>query len=498
VIKLSPEQTRAFDNLTTTNGVNRVLYGGQAGGGKSFLISLWIIYMSQTYPETRYYFARRVLKDLKNSLLVTFFDVAKITDTRIRFHNQTKIDLPNGCNLDLIECEDLPGDPNFDRLGSKEYTAGAIEEGIDVKRRAADVLASRTRYKHDIYCHRCAHKESIPKDGHICPKCGTFTEGLERKQLITCNPGQSWIKDDIVDPFKKGTLESNVVFIPATLKSNPNERFAQSYQKTLKDLPAFERARLLHGDWEARPITGGEFWKDFDPNLHVKQIKYNQSLPIHLSFDENVHPYLTCTVWQVFKYMKRNEEFIEVRQIDEILMKDPRNTRKHMCREIENRYRSHEAGVFIYGDATSKKEDTAKEKGENFFTDIMKGLKSFNPIKRVPAANPSVMQSGQFINFLYERQSEGNPYKNIEIFISDKCRTSINDYQYVLEDVDGTIKKVKEKNPDTGVTYERDGHISDSKRYFFVKVFQEDYNKFRRGGINPSYEYGNKEPWYNG
>jgi hypothetical protein len=473
MIKLSPEQTKAFDNLTTTNGVNRVLYGGQAGGGKSFLISLWIIYMAQTYPETRYYLARRVLKDLRDSLLLTFIDVAKLTNTRIRYHDQTKIDLPNGCSVHLLECENVPSDPNFDRLGSKEYTAGAIEEGIDVAQRAADVLMSRTRYKHDVY-------------------------NLERKQLITCNPGQSWIKDEIVDPYNKGTLKHNVIFIPATLSSNPNQIFAKSYEETLEDLPSFERARLLHGDWEARPITGGEFWKDFNPNKHVKKIAYNKSLPIHLSFDENVHPYLTCTVWQLFKSLKRGEEYIEVRQINEILMKDPRNTRKHMCREIENIYRAHQAGVFIYGDATSKKQDTAKEKGENFFTDIMKGLKSFNPVKRVPASNPSVMQSGQFINFLYERQLEGKPYKNIEIYISDECRTSINDYQYVIEDVDGTIKKVNEKNPATGVTYEKDGHISDSKRYFLVKVFQEDYNKFRRGGINPSYEYGNKEPWYNG
>lgn len=462
-IKLSPEQTKAFDSLTLNNGVNRVLYGGQAGGGKSFLISLWIIYMANMYPETRYYFARRVLKDLRDSLLLTFFDVAKLVNQPYRYHDQTKIAFPNDSAIHLLECENIPSDPNFDRLGSKEYTAGAIEEGIDVARRAADVLMSRTRYKHDVY-------------------------DLERKQLITCNPGDSWIRDDIVEPFNNGTLASNIVFIPATLQSNPNQKFAKAYQETLEDMPAFERARLLHGDWNARPKTGGEFLKDFDRNIQVKKLDYNPNLAIHLSFDENVNPYLTCTVWQIFKYQKGQDEITQVRQIDEICLEDPRNTRKHVCREFIKRYQSHDSGLYLYGDATSQKSDTGKEKGENFFTDILFHLKKYNPVKRVPKANPNVISSGQFINFIFERQKENNLYKNIEVFINEGCEKSINDYLYVLEDSDGTIKKVKVRNPLTGVSYEKDGHITDSFRYFMTKALQEEYNRYRRGGRNPTYE----------
>ncbi len=464
-VKLSLEQTRAFDSLTENNGVNRVLYGGQAGGGKSFLICLWIIYMANKYPETRYYFARRVLKDLRDSLLLTFFDVAKLLEVEHRYHDQTKIDFPNGSTIHLLECENQPSDPNFDRLGSKEYTAGAIEEGIDVARRAADVLMSRTRYKHDVY-------------------------NLERKQLITCNPGESWIRDEIVEPYKQGTLNPNIVFIPATLQSNPNEKFSKAYQETLEDMPAFERARLLHGDWDARPKTGGEFWKDFDRDKQVKKITYDPTIAVHLSFDENVNPYLTLLVWQIFKYYKHDKEITQIRQIDEICLEDPRNTRKHVCREFEKRYNSHDAGVFVYGDSTSQKEDTAKEKGENFFTDVMSHLKKFNPQKRVPKANPSVVSSGQFINFIYERQNEGNLYRGLEVVISSRCKKSINDYLYTVEDSDGTIKKIRVKNPLTGVTYEKDGHISDAKRYFITRAFREDYNFYRRGGKNPSYDVG--------
>lgn len=462
-IDLSLEQGKALYNLTTKNGVNRILYGGQAGGGKSFLISVWIITMANEYPETRYYFARRVLKDLRDSLLLTFFDVAKIMNVSYRYHDQTKITFPNGSAIHLLECENIPSDPNFDRLGSKEFTAGAIEEGIDVDRRAADVLMSRTRYKHDEY-------------------------GLERKQLITCNPGDSWIRTDIVEPYEYGTLPKNVIFIPATLASNPNKAFSEAYKETLEDMPAFERARLLHGDWHARPKTGGEFWKDFKRDTHERKLKYNPNLALHISFDENVNPYLTCIVFQIDEVLKHGDIHYEVRQINEICLEDPRNTRKHVCTEFMRQYYSHKGGLFVYGDATSQKEDTGKEKGENFFTDVIKYLKSYMPKKRVPAANPSVVQSGNFINLIFEKQNIGNPYQNIVFFVDTECKKSLSDYQYVLEDSDGTIKKVMVTNPATKVRYQKDGHISDALRYFFCQAFKEQYNKFRNQGINPSYD----------
>src|SRR5688572_15944313 len=76
-LELSIEQTKAFDILTELEhaDVNRVVYGGQAGGGKSVLISLWLDHMAMTYRGTRYYLAREVLKDLKESILTTYFDV---------------------------------------------------------------------------------------------------------------------------------------------------------------------------------------------------------------------------------------------------------------------------------------------------------------------------------------------------------------------------------------------------------------------------------------
>lgn len=122
------------------------------------------------------------------------------------------------------------------------------------------------------------------------------------------------------------------------------------------------------------------------------------------------------------------------------------------------------------------KEDTKMEKGENFFTEITnKHLKDYRPVLRMQSKNPSVAQSGKFINEIYE----GVEKPGITIAINENCKKSIFDYQYALEDSDGTIKKTKKKNKVTGVTYEEFGHCSDVKRYIVTTAFANEYLEFQ-------------------
>ncbi|CAK0776638.1 phage terminase large subunit [Gammaproteobacteria bacterium] len=222
------------------------------------------------------------------------------------------------------------------------------------------------------------------------------------------------------------------------------------------------------GNW-GKLRTGGEFWKDFNPNVHIRTVKWNEDQPIHLVFDENINPYMTCLVWQI---SGKNQT-----QIDEICLPDPMNRRLHVCNEFIKRYPvARVKGLFIYGDRTSKKEDTGKEKGENFFTDIKNHLIDYKPTLRLQNVNPSVKQSGDFINNCFSGRIE------INIIIGDNCKKSIYDYQYALEDSDGTIKKTKKTNPITKVSYEEFGHCSDALRYITTVAFADDYSKYLRGG----------------
>jgi len=241
------------------------------------------------------------------------------------------------------------------------------------------------------------------------------------------------------------------------------------------------------GNW-GKLRTGGEFWKDFNTNKHVldssdkltrgtefiNKAKFNPALPVHLVWDENVNPHITCLVWQIDTV----NGIREARQIDEICLPDPRNRVSDACNEFRKRYPQHIVkGLFIYGDRTSIREDTKLEKGENFFTKVQQALHDYLPRLRMQNVNPSIVQSGGFINEIYR-----NNYGNISIFVSDICKKSIFDYQYALEDSDGTIKKTKKTNPLTKVSYEEFGHCSDAKRYFITVAFATEYQTYLRGG----------------
>lgn len=223
------------------------------------------------------------------------------------------------------------------------------------------------------------------------------------------------------------------------------------------------------GNW-GKIRTGGEFWKDFNANIHVNAVNWNKDLPIFMWWDENINPYLPCSIWQI--------DGKNVYQIDEICLSDPLNRIKHVANEFRRRYSQDQVkGLFIGGDRTSWKEDTKKEKGENFFTDITNALSDYKPSLRLQSVNPSIVQSGGFVNAVYSHNEGG-----ISITIGQNCKKSIYDYQYSLEDSDGTLKKTTKKHPVTGVTYQEFGHLSDIKRYFLTVNFASEYQEYLRGG----------------
>lgn len=467
-LTLSAEQSRAWHLLTNPKyrEITRVLYGGAAGSGKSLLISMWLNHMVRSYPETRYYLAREVLKDLKESILLTFFDVLKMTSTPYRYKEQSSLLYfkETDCTIHLVEVKLQPSDPDFNDLGSKEYTAGAIEEGVKIHRRAADILITRTRFKHDVY------------------------EDLSPKQLITCNPGPGWIKEDIVKP----TLEHGQakrkgdVFVAATLDSNPNKKFGDAYRKTLEEnTSAFDRERLLKGNWDAQQKTGAEYLKSFDRDHHVRRnVPYDPQVALHVSFDENVNPHITCGIYQI---VTGPDQVREVRQLAEVCPRPPLNTRRNACRMIEKLFPPaiHKGGMFIYGDATSQKQETGKEYGENFFTEIKSFLKAYNPGMRVPSINPPVVAKGAFLDMILEKE-----YRKIRLIFDEQCEFCVNDYAYALEDAEGGLQKKKVTDPDTKVQYEQHGHGVDQLSYLICQAFAGDFAFYQNGSQNPSYDTG--------
>ena len=212
--------------------------------------------------------------------------------------------------------------------------------------------------------------------------------------------------------------------------------------------------------------AGSEFYKSFDVNRHVRDTQYNSSLPIHISLDENVNPYITATLYQ--------GEGSMVWQIDELCLSHPKNTVKSLALEFNNKYKGHNTGVFVYGDATSQKEDTKLEKGQNFFTLFSNYIPKFHPSLRVPKSNPPVAMRGNWINEMLE---SGN-----NIMVGTHCYNSVADMQFTKEDADGTKLKKKVKDMRTGISYEQYGHCSDTLDYFLCQYFNREFLLYQRGG----------------
>lgn len=224
------------------------------------------------------------------------------------------------------------------------------------------------------------------------------------------------------------------------------------------------------GHW-GKLRTGGEFFKKFKTDKHVRDIVYNENLPLHICFDENVLPYLTCNIFQ-FNNGKLS-------QIDEVMLKDPLNTLKDTCEEVIRRYGKNNNGLFVYGDATSRKSDGKLEKGMNFFLLVKGYLQQMKPNFRVPKSNPSVLMSRNFTNSIFNNEIEG-----ISFEVNKECRNSIHDYEYCTEDENGGVNKRTIKDKVTGQTYQEFGHASDCLRYIVTVLFMNDYKIFIKGGKN--------------
>lgn len=235
-----------------------------------------------------------------------------------------------------------------------------------------------------------------------------------------------------------------------------------------KDTNTYLYSVYAKGLW-TRKQTGGNFYKLFQRAKNTGPVKYDPKLPLHISFDFNVNPYMTCTIWQL--------EGKTARQIGEITLESPNNRTENVCREFVRLYPGHNAGLFIYGDPSGMQEDTRTEKGYNDFVIIQRALAQYKPSLRVAKSAPAVVMRGNWINAVFAHNEGG-----LTVIIGDNCNKSISDLMYLKEAADGTKAKIKEKHPETGISFEKYGHCSDSMDYLLCYAYAAEFATYQRGG----------------
>jgi len=284
--------------------------------------------------------------------------------------------------------------------------------------------------------------------------------------------------------FKRINRKGDSVWMKVTYRDNfwvvghPSGKGGYVDVHTLED---FERDRInkpnlyrVYANGERGIMrTGGEFWKQFDEMKHVRPLKVEQGA-LHISLDENVNPYVTVGVWQFASVIAGRE----VRQVHEIPCRTPDNNAPKAAGQLIKWLSSigYDDILFIYGDPSARRKSTVDENSSSFYDKFIEVLTKagFKVVNRVAKSAPEVALSGAFINDIYEGLIPG-----YTIVIGDHCKISIDDYCTVQEDKDGTMLKVKEKDKQTGVTYEPHGHYSDQKRYFIIKVLETEFNQYK-------------------
>lgn len=218
---------------------------------------------------------RRELKRLKQSVLVTLFDlfsqwgfkhkehyIYNATAGSIKFKNGRdeagNLIFDGGSEFVLMDLAPMPSDPNYERLGSLEFTGAFIEEASEVEQKAKEVVLSRIRYRLDEF-------------------------GLIPKLLMTCNPHKGYLYIEFYKPWKAGELPADKAFIRSLVTDNPH--ISHHYIESLKKIKdKVLRARLLLGDWEYADDDLALFIYDALTDLFTNSV------------DESSDKYIVCDV----------------------------------------------------------------------------------------------------------------------------------------------------------------------------------------------------------
>lgn len=473
------------------------VFGGSSASKTYSVVQLLIRKMMQDKGETAMVF-RKYSVDIEDSIYSDFKQVIEKWGLTDKFKIQYRYIeyIPNGAYIrfrGLDDSEKIKGLSGFKRIILEEISQFAITDFKQIRKRlrgrkGQQIIAIFNPVSEDHWI----KKEIFDKRGvpDFIPAGKDYTGGMfvnKRGQLIDTSIAGLWHEKNML-VLKTNYLDNPYIVGPYFVDQGTIDDFEDD---RIND-PEYYQVYAL-GNW-GRIRTGGEFWKDFNKDAKTK-LGWCKHQPIFLSFDENVNPYLPCQVWQLYsrkrfylieKYLRRFHpwvlddlriEYLAV-QIDELFLADPLNKTWHVTAEFMRRYPVEDVPrLFIGGDRTAIKEDTKKEKGTNFFTDILADLKEYEPRLKMQSVNPNVMQSAKWVNRCYRHGT------SIAVLINERCEKSIYDYEYALELSDGTgVDKKVVKNEKTGVSYQKFGHASDCKRYVLTVNFSTQYAEFLKGG----------------
>lgn len=223
------------------------LFGGAAGGGKSYGQLVDALLYALKYPKSKQIIFRRTFPDLERSIIRTSLE---FYPKEVASYNSSK-HIWRFRNGSIIDFGYIDNENDVYQYQSAEYDVIRFDE-----------LTHFTEYMYVYMISRCRGANPYPK--YI--KSSTNPGGI----------GHSWVKERFIDIGEPNTIHNvkqedgtttSRIFIPSLVQDNlflmAND---PDYLKRLQNLPEKEKKALLYGEWD---IFDGQFFTEFKRDIHV-------------------------------------------------------------------------------------------------------------------------------------------------------------------------------------------------------------------------------------
>lgn len=239
--------------------------------------------------------------------------------------------------------------------------------------------------------------------------------------------------------------------------------------------------KLIHGYPFSK--TGGEYYPFWNRDRHVGQVPYLPGVQVHISWDFNVVPFMTCICLQLEFLQKfiddvgvkhdkpapgyKPIEVIRVRVYKGYFLKSPRNSTEAVCVAFSEDHDPNVTEVLYYGDASGNSRIPGLGAVTNYKI-MADALWQYlhNSSKQVQIPNIGIGKRKDFINDVL-----AGKYPEIELIVDESLTELIEDMEHTKEGAKGKVKELT-KDENTGERFEKRGHPSDALEYVVTKIFK--------------------------
>jgi hypothetical protein len=255
-VVLQPKQRQAEE---LSFGVRELLYGGAAGGGKTYWLVAHAAACMLRWPGARGVIFRRTFPSLRRTVVADA--VALLSRPDNRFGRLNKADMewvfPNGS---VLEFGHLQHEDSKLAYQGAQFTFIGFEEVTEFSLSQFEYMRSRLRTASEGAWPHIVATANPGGEGHAWVKARWVAPPADVSGGVEVVPLVPWVP--VGGGGELGESARRRVFVPAALSDNPRLlELNPEYGEQLDSLPPRLRAAFRDGDWDALEKVEGALWE---------------------------------------------------------------------------------------------------------------------------------------------------------------------------------------------------------------------------------------------